>query len=287
MDKIYSGLQRVATDKGVIDLFYKNGMVENIQGVFQPNEFCLLHSAENSSAICKFNGKTKQFEPLIQAKKDLWGIRPLNIEQRCALDLLLREDIKLVTMTGPAGTGKTLMALACAMHQVFDEGIYSKILVSRPIIPLGKDIGFLPGTKDEKLIHWMQPVLDNLEILCEKVNGEGNGLSTMDWVLESKKLELEAVTYIRGRSLPKMYIIIDEAQNLTPHEVKTIITRAGKGTKIILTGDPSQIDHPRLTKDNNGLAYTVSRFKNQKLYGHIVLDKTERSELARIAAELM
>jgi len=286
-EELYKGIQTVASDKKMIDLFYKNGLIEGLDGKFKSNEFCLLHAEEDSSAICKFNGKNKKFEPLLQIKKDLWGLQPSNIEQRCAVDLLLRDDIHLVTMVGPAGTGKTLVALACGMHQVFDEGSYNKLLVSRPIVPLGKDIGYLPGTKEEKLLHWMQPIFDNLEILCEKINGQGNAQSTMDWILESKKLEMEAMTYVRGRSLPKMYMIIDEAQNLTPHEVKTIISRAGKGTKVILTGDPEQIDHPHLDRYNNGLTYTVSKFKNQRLYGHICLDKTERSDLARIAAEIL
>lgn len=286
-EELYSGLKKMEIEKKIIDLFYKNGMIETLEGDFRPNEFCLLQSPENSSAICRYNRGLRKFEPLIQINRDIWGVRPLNVEQRCAIDLLLREDIHLVTLIGPAGTGKTLIALSCGLQQVFDEGIYSKILVSRPIVPLGKDIGYLPGTKEEKLYHWMQPIYDNLEILCEKTNGEGNGKSTLEWIMNSKKIEMEAVTYIRGRSLPKMYMIIDEAQNLTPHEVKTIISRAGKGSKVILTGDPTQIDNPYLDEHSNGLTYTVSRFKNQKLYGHIRLDKTERSELAAIAAEIM
>ncbi len=209
------------------------------------------------------------------------------MEQKCAIDLLLRDDIHLVTLVGAAGTGKTLLALACGMKKVFDDNIYSRILVSRPIMPLGKDIGFLPGTKEEKLAHWMQPIYDNLEFLCSSSNGAANAVGTMQFIMESKKIEMEAVTYIRGRSLPKMYIIIDEAQNLTPHEVKTIISRAGKGTKVILTGDPSQIDNPYLDQDSNGLTYCVNRFKNHKIFGHVLLDKTERSALAAIAAELL
>ena len=203
------------------------------------------------------------------------------------MDLLLRDDIKLITLVGPAGTGKTLLALAAGLRKVFDEGIYSRILVSRPIVPLGKDIGYLPGTKDEKLTHWMQPIFDNLEFLCQSTSGEGNGVEAQKWIMESKKIEMEAVTYIRGRSLPKMYIIIDEAQNLTPHEVKTIISRAGKGTKVVLTGDPTQIDNPYLDKDSNGLTFTVGRFKDYPLFGHVFLQITERSELAALAAEVL
>ena len=286
-EHIYRGLREIDVAKKDIDLFFKDGNIESKEISLSPNEYCLLSSPEKSSAVCKYNVKNKRLEPLISFSKDIWGIHPLNIEQRCAIDLLLCDDIHLVTLIGPAGTGKTLMALACGMHKVFDDNAYNRILVSRPIVPLGKDIGYLPGTKDEKLYHWMQPIYDNLEFLCENTNGEGNGESTLEWIVESKKLEMEAVTYIRGRSLPKIYMIVDEAQNLTPHEVKTIISRAGHGTKVVLTGDPSQIDNPYLDKDSNGLTYAVSRFKDHSIFGHMYLDKTERSELAAVAADLM
>jgi PhoH-like ATPase len=285
--KIYKGIKTLQTEKKDIDLFYKNGSIEKPNEFFMPNEYCVLKSQERSSAICKFNFHLKKLEPLLEYKKNIWGVSPLNVEQRCAFDLLLRDDIKLVTLVGPAGSGKTLLALACGMKKTFDESVYSKILISRPIIPLGKDIGFLPGTKEEKLFHWMQPIYDNLEVLCRFSSGEMNDKSIYDWVLESKKIEMEAVTYIRGRTLPNLYMIIDEAQNLTPHEVKTIISRAGKGTKVILTGDPTQIDNPSLNQNTNGLSYVVSKFQNQKLFGHVYLDKTERSELAKIACDIM
>jgi len=285
--KIYKGIKIIEASKKEIDLFYKDGFISKKDVSFLPNEYCILKSPEKSSAICKYNPNSRRLEPLIEYKKGIWGIYPLNVEQRCSLDLLLRDEIKLVTLVGPAGTGKTLLALACGMKKVFDEAVYSKILVSRPIIPLGKDIGYLPGTKEEKLFHWMQPIYDNLEVLLGFTNGQDNAKSAFEWIMESNKLEMEAVTYIRGRTLPKIYMIIDEAQNLTPHEVKTIISRAGKGTKVILTGDPTQIDNPYLDQDSNGLTYTISRFQDQKMYGHIFLDKTERSELAKIAAEIM
>jgi len=286
-DEMYKGLRKIDVQKRDIDLFYKDGTLPMLEGGFRPNEYALLTSPENSSAVCKYSEKAKKLEPLLQISRDIWGIQPLNIEQRCAIDLLLRDDIHLVTLIGPAGTGKTLLALACGMRKVFDDAVYSRILVSRPIMPLGKDIGYLPGTKDEKLYHWMQPIYDNLEFLCSTTSGEGNGAATLEFIMESKKIEMEAVTYIRGRSLPKMYMIIDEAQNLTPHEVKTIISRAGKGTKVILTGDPTQIDNPYLDKDSNGLTYIVGKFKNHRIYGHMFLERTERSELASIAAEIL
>lgn len=286
-DNIYRGYRKLDVPKRDIDLFLKDGFLPiDIPDLF-PNEYCLLSSPEQSSAICKFNSVTKRLEPLLKLTKDIWGIQPLNAEQKCALDLLLRDDIKLVSMIGPAGTGKTLLALAAGLRKVFDEGTYTRILVSRPIVPLGKDIGYLPGTKEEKLFHWMQPIYDNLEFLCQSTSGEANGLETQKWIMESKKIEMEAVTYIRGRSLPKMYMIIDEAQNLTPHEVKTIISRAGKGTKVVLTGDATQIDNPYLDKDSNALTFTVGKFKQYPIFGHIFLDRTERSELAALAAEIL
>lgn len=287
LEKVYKGIRKLEVEKKDIDLFYKDGLIPDGNHGFYSNEYCLLSSGDQSSAICKYNKGKERLEPLLQPQKDIWGIRPLNLEQKCAMDLLLRDDIHLVTLAGPAGTGKTLLALACGMHKVFEEGGYNRILVSRPIIPLGKDIGYLPGTKEEKLYHWMQPIYDNLEYLCEITNGKGNGASSLEFLMESKKIEMEAVTYIRGRSLPKIYMIIDEAQNLTPHEMKTVISRAGYGTKVILTGDPTQIDNPYLNKNTNGLTYTISRFRDQNLFGHIVLDKTERSELASIAADIL
>ncbi len=286
-DKLYHGLRKIEVPKRDIDLFYKDGSLAAPARDFAPNEYCLLNCPEQSSALCKYNHQSKQLEPLLRLQRDIWGINPLNIEQKCALDLLLRDDIKLVTLVGQAGTGKTLLALAAGLKKVFDESIYSRILVSRPIIPLGKDIGYLPGSKEEKLYHWMQPIYDNLEYLCRSLDGHNTGHETQKWIMESKKIEMEAVTYIRGRSLPKMWMIIDEAQNLTPHEVKTIISRAGQGTKVVLTGDPTQIDNPYLDKDSNALTFTVGRFKDYPIFGHISLDRTERSELAAIAAEIL
>lgn len=282
---IYRGIRKLDISKHEVDTFYKDSSLSlpSLKDP-RPNEYFVMTSPEHSSAVGKYNSATKEIEPLVKMN-NIWGIKPRNVEQRCALDVLLRDDIKLVTLMGPAGTGKTLLALAVGLRKVFDEGVYSKILISRPIVPLGRDIGYLPGTKEEKLFNWMQPIYDNLEFLCESTGGETS--ETLKWVMDSKKIELEAVTYIRGRSLPKMYIIIDEAQNLTPHEVKTIISRAGEGTKVILTGDASQIDNPYLDENSNGLTYTVGKFSDYKIYGQLYLDKTERSELAAIAADLM
>lgn len=284
---LYRGYRKIDLDKVQIDLFFKDGHMAIEGEDFRPNEFCLMTSPEKSSAVARYNVEKKRLEPLLKVSQDIWGILPINLEQKCALDLLLRDDIKLVTLVGPAGTGKTLLTIAAAMRKVFDEGLYSRILVSRPIVPLGKDIGYLPGTKEEKLLHWMQPIYDNIQFLCSSAGSNDANQETQEYIMESGKIEMEAVTYIRGRSLPKMFIIIDEAQNLTPHEVKTIISRAGQGTKVVLTGDPSQIDNPYLDKDSNALTYTVGRFADYPIFGHMFLEKTERSELAALAAEVM
>lgn len=284
-ETMYRGMRKIELPKHEIDLFYKDSSLQLPDMDMRPNEYCIITSpAEHSSAVGKWDAVHQHLEPLIKYN-NLWGIKPRNVEQRCAIDLLLRDDIKLVTLIGQAGTGKTLLALAAGMRKVFDEGTYSRILVSRPVVPLGRDIGYLPGTKEEKLFNWMQPIFDNLEFLCDSTGSDAR--TTLNWVMESKKIEMEAVTYIRGRSLPKMFIIVDEAQNLTPHEVKTIISRAGEGTKVVLTGDPTQIDNPYLDKDSNGLSYTVGRFADQKIYGHLFLEKTERSELAALAADIL
>lgn len=283
-ESIYKGIRKVETSKHDVDMFYKDGAVSLPHLDCFPNEYCIMTSPEHSSAVGRYDSVKNVIEPLLKTP-NIWGLKPRNVEQRCAVDLLLRDEIKLVTLIGQAGTGKTLLALACGLRKVFDDGVYSRILVSRPVVPLGRDIGYLPGTKEEKLFNWMQPIYDNLEFLCDSSGHEAN--ETLRWVMESKKIEMEAVTYIRGRSLPKMFIIVDEAQNLTPHEVKTIISRAGEGTKVILTGDPTQIDNPYLDKDSNGLTYTIGRFSDQKIYGHVFLEKTERSELAAIAAEVL
>jgi PhoH-like ATPase len=231
------------------------------------------------------------------------GIGHKNREQQMLLDLLHDKSITCVSIIGKAGTGKTLLALAAALSQTEEDLTYRKILVARPIIPMGKDIGFLPGDKDEKLKLWMQPIFDNLEYIVNKdyeVNDYDVAKKTSDKMKEDKKrknwerilaesphIEMEALTYIRGRSIPKQFIIIDEAQNLTAHEVKTIVTRAGKGTKIIFAGDPDQIDNPYLDSVNNGLTYLTERMKGQKMFGTIKLEKTERSELAELASILL
>ena len=286
-DNLYRGFRKVELSKGEIDTFVTKGFVVLPGEDMIANEYVRFHCPEKSLAMGIYNPKKKRIEQVKGQTKEVWGIKPLNDEQECAMDMLMNDDIKLITMIGQAGTGKTLMALTVGLRKTFDEGVYNRILISRPIMPLGKDIGYLPGTKEEKMYHWMQPIYDNLEYICESTSGLGNASDTKQWIMESEKIEMEAVTFIRGRSLAHTYIIIDEAQNLTPHEVKTIVSRAGKGTKVILTGDPTQIDNPYLDKDSNALTYVVSRFKKEPIYGHIMFEKTERSQLAAIAAKVL
>jgi PhoH-like ATPase len=221
----------------------------------------------------------------------LWGLQPRNKEQVFAFDLLMDDEIKLVTLVGKAGTGKTLIAIAAGLQKATDEGRFNRLVVSRPIFPLGRDIGFLPGDVEEKLNPWMKPVFDNVEYLLD-VRREGahtrkGNAPRAQELIDQGLLEIEPLTYIRGRSIPNQYLIIDEAQNLTPHEIKTIITRAGEGTKVVLTGDPEQIDNPYIDATNNGLTYTVERFKEEAIAGHVTLIKGERSELAELAANLL
>ena len=204
-----------------------------------------------------------------------------------ALHLLMDPEIPLVTLVGKAGSGKTLLALAAALELTEKQNVYSRILVSRPIIPLGNDIGYLPGDKDEKLDVWMQPIYDNLEFLLRSDKRESSARRQIEEMKRNKKLEVEALTYIRGRTIPNQFVIVDEAQNLTPHEVKTIVSRCGEGTKIVLTGDPDQIDNPYLDASSNGLTNIVEHMKHLPLSGHITLMKSERSPLAAAAAEFL
>jgi PhoH-like ATPase len=213
------------------------------------------------------------------------GIRPLNEEQRAAFDLLLDDRVSLVSLVGKAGTGKTLLAIAAGLSKTLEEKAYGRVLVSRPVIPLGKDIGYLPGAKNEKLSHWMQPLFDNLEYILSVYKRPN--IRSVDQLMGTNAVEVEALSYIRGRSLPRQYIIVDEAQNLSPHEIKTIVSRAGEDSKVVLTGDPYQIDSPYLDASSNGLSFLVETFKGQDVFGHVTLTRSERSRLAELAAELL
>ena len=288
IDHIYNGFLEVYIQKEALDQFYATGEL-TVSEIFNhplyPNQFLIMKDAlgSKSSAVGMVDWEGKKVKKLVFDQERIWGIKARNVQQTMAIELLLREDINLVTMIGKAGTGKTLLALATALMQTEDLGKYHKLLVARPIVPLGKDIGYLPGEKGEKLRPWMQPIYDNLEYLFNtKKPGE------LDAILSGiNSIEVEALTYIRGRSIPEQFMIIDEAQNLTKHEIKTILTRVGERSKIILMGDPEQIDHPYLDEYNNGLTYVVEKFKGQQISGHVKLVKGERSMLAQLAANLL
>jgi PhoH-like ATPase len=250
------------------------------------NEFLILHEkGKEESVLARYDSESGQLNFVDKLHESVSGIKPLNIEQRMAIDLLLDDSIHIVTLVGKAGTGKTLLAIAAGLHRIFKDNHFNKVLISRPVIPFGKDIGYLPGSKEEKLSHWMQPLHDNMEFIMR--SHKFSNYKTSESLLQSEKIEVEALTYIRGRSLPHQYIIIDEAQNLSPQEIKTVVSRAGEGTKVILTGDPYQIVRPYLDSNSNGLTFLVEAFKGQGIYGHVLLEKSERSQLAELAAELL
>ncbi|MBM4764071.1 PhoH family protein [Bacillus sp. B15-48] len=290
INHLYSGFEEVFVETKFLNQFYEKGELkisDFSRRKFYPNQFILLKDnlGSSSSALCMVEKSREFIKKLVfdNEGKHIWGIRARNAQQIMAIELLLRDDLPLVTLTGKAGTGKTLLALATGLYQTEDLGRYKKLLVARPIVPVGKDLGFLPGEKQEKLRPWMQPIFDNLEYLFNtKKPGE------LDAILAGMgSIEVEALTYIRGRSIPEQFIIIDEAQNLTKHEIKTILTRVGEHSKIVLMGDPDQIDHPYLDAYNNGLTYVVEKFKDQKIAGHVQLVKGERSALAQLAADLL
>jgi len=291
IEELYSGLTKIILDDQSFDtlkLQKKLKYEEHDQPLYYNQCLIVERQAIPSDTIyCIYDKNEQLIRPIKYNNESIWGIKARNIEQRFAFDLLLNDKIKLVTLIGFAGTGKTLLALAVGLAKVLDENLYRKLLVSRPIIPLGKDLGYLPGDVYDKLKPYMQPISDNIEFLFKESNSGRDSSSELDNLIENGVIELEAVTYIRGRSIPEQFIIIDEAQNLTPHEIKTIVTRVGANTKIVFTGDPYQIDHPYLDSDSNGLSFLVERFKDQPLAGHITFRKGERSDLAQIAAEIL
>ena len=292
---LFKGWRELLLPKADVDEFSSKHTLALKAYTLHPNECAWIKqdSDPKKSMIGRFDGE-KMVLKQIKGRQEALGISPINLEQRFAYELLMDPSIKLVSLVGPAGTGKTLLALACGLEQIIgNEPLYEKMLVARPIIPLGKDIGYLPGTKDQKMNYWMQPIFDNLNFLLRnndqqfKIGKTYKRSEKIDYLLDSEIVEIEAITYIRGRSIPNQFLIIDEAQNLTPHEIKTIVSRAGEGTKIILTGDPEQIDNPYLDSNSNGLTFVAERLKSQEIIGHMFLSKSERSDLASIAAEVL
>lgn len=291
-DEMYTGHAEVVVPQEMIDQMYKektvsvNGSLSKDQ-TFYPNQFLMLVSADSPSitALTRYDGDS--LELLRDPRHDIWGIRPLNREQRYAVELLLDDSIPLVTLAGKAGTGKTILAIAAGLQKVVNDKLFRRLSIYRPVVPMGRDIGYLPGTEQEKLTPWMQPIFDNLEFLLNEGDRKNRGTSKLDYLIDSNVLDIKALTYIRGRSLPHQFIIVDEAQNLTPHEVKTIVTRVGHGTKLVLTGDPYQIDSPYLDSTSNGLTHVVERFRGEKMAAHVTLTKGERSPLAELASQIM
>lgn len=291
IDHLYDGKKVIEVDSSVINEFYVKGEIVFEGEHFFPNQFVVLQDSKNSNQFVfgEYTDSDKSIK-LCESRTDgVWGIFPRNLEQSLALEALLNDKISLVTLSGGAGTGKTLLAIAAGLSKATDEDKYQKLLVSRPTFPLGKDIGYLPGDLEEKLNPWMQPIYDNLELLLGgsgRVRQKRMSKSYQE-MINQDMLAIEPLTYIRGRSIPNQFFVVDEAQNLTPHEIKTILTRAGEATKIVLTGDPYQIDNPYLDTQNNGLTYVIERFKKDRLAAHVTLKKGERSPLASRAAELL
>lgn len=296
-DQLYTGVATVSVDAHLVDEFYANKKLVYPDGAkaFKPNQYVILKDSANPNhtAMGRFSKELECLVPVIKPAEGLWGIFPKNSEQAFAIDALLNDEIKLVSLVGKAGTGKTLLAIAAGLAKTVDEGVYHRLLVSRPVFPLGKDIGYLPGDIEEKLNPWMQPIYDNVDFLFGATGGAKGGASRRgagrgaQELMNQGLLQIEPLTYIRGRSIPQQYLIVDESQNLTPHEIKTIITRAGDGTKIVLTGDSFQIDNPYVDAANNGLVYLVERFKDEAISAHITLSRGERSKLSELASNLL
>lgn len=291
VDEQWTGVVEASVAPELISALYADGEVATSEAAaWYPNTFVVLRSSgdDGQTAMGRVKADRSGFRLVQRHKEGVWGVFARNKEQLFALDLLLDPEVQLVTLNGMAGTGKTLMAIAAGLRQTADQQRYRKMLVSRPIFPLGRDIGFLPGDVGEKLNPWMKPIFDNLEfLLSSRPDKRRSAQPEYQYLLDQKIVEVEPLTYIRGRSIPLQFLIIDEAQNLTPHEIKTVLTRAGEGTKVVLTGDPHQIDNPYVDELSNGLTYAVERFKGDGIAGHVSLRKGERSQLAELAAKML
>jgi PhoH-like ATPase len=285
---LYTGMIELSVSTEKMAAFRANGELEINGGKkYFPNEFCTLTDETNpkKAALTKVDAMGTKLVPIIDSREGIWGIKPRNREQHYAFDALLDDRIKLVTLMGKAGTGKTLMAMAAGLKRTVLDREFRRLVVARPTISMGKELGFLPGSLEEKLAPWMQPIHDALEMLSDLNMGHDHRRSGD--LMRSGAIVVEALSYIRGRSIANQFMVIDEAQNLTPLEAKTIITRCGSGTKIIFTGDPYQIDNPYVDSSSNGFNYIVSRFRDQAIAAHIELQKGERSELAELAANIL
>ena len=284
-EDLYEGYLELEVTAEQIDGFYKSKRLVSEKKLYA-NQYVIMKDAgnPNHSAIGRYSAADQAVVPLFAGAESIWGITARNVEQSFAMDCLLNDEILFVSLVGKAGTGKTLLAIAAGLHKTLDEGRFQRLLVSRPIFPMGRDIGYLPGDIEQKLNPWMQPIFDNVEFL---MGADKKAAGRAQELINQGMLNIEPLTYIRGRSIPKQYLIVDEAQNLTPHEIKTIITRAGSGTKVVLTGDVYQIDNPYVDSANSGLTYAVEKFKGHPISAHVTLTKGERSALAELAANIL
>lgn len=285
----YTGCYDLTVSKEQLEEFNSLGSLTLDNQKFRPNEFLILKDPDSGKTVGLGRSAphaNNVIVPLEYSNEEIVGLRPLNIEQTFVVEALLNDNIKLVTLSGNAGTGKTLLAVAAGLKKVLRDFSFNKVLVARPVMPMGKDIGYLPGDIDEKMKPWMQPIYDSIEFI-RTLDRRSRKPTLPANLAEIEELQVEPLTFIRGRSIPHQYMIIDEAQNLTPLEAKTIITRVGKNSKIILTGDPMQIDHPYMDNYSNGLSYVVGRFRDSKLAAHITLKKGERSPLAEEAVQVL
>jgi len=283
--QLYTGMEELHVTSEQMDLFFRdNRLAWSGDWKPYPNVFMVLKNPNEPSQSAVSRHTEGDLCPLNYLNAKCWGLRARNKEQKFALELLLDDAVRVVTLVGTAGTGKTLLALAVGLEKVLEQGAYSRLLITRPVIPMGNDLGYLPGSKEEKLRPWMQPIYDNLEFLFRN-SSEAFGL--LEDLTRRGFVEMEALTYIRGRSIPGQFIVCDEAQNLSPNMIKTLVTRVGQGSKIVFTGDPEQIDHPYLDASSNGLTYLVERLKNESTTGHITLFKGERSQVAEMGARLL
>ena len=289
-DELYTGFVTHAVDDQIIDRYYDGEDItideDEVSQMWYPNQYVMMvsNANEKKSALARFKNHFTPLDKIENKNIPDWGIDSRNKEQAFAIDMLMDPNVKIVSLIGRAGSGKTLLAIAAGLQQTIglrtDENHYSRLIVSRPVQPLGKDIGFLPGTMEEKMLPWLMPIQDNLKFLM-------GDRANMQMYMEKGKIEIEALTYIRGRSIANAFIVIDEAQNLTKHEIKTIITRIGEGTKIVLTGDIEQIDNVYVNETSNGLAHAVENFKQYPISGHVTFTKGERSELATLASKVL
>lgn len=303
-DHLYSGQTEMSLPQEEVDAFYRDKAMEPPVGIpMFPNQFAVLTSSQSGSSSALARRVNGRLGPLgARSQGDCFGLKARNKEQLFALDLLMDQSVKIVTLAGEAGTGKTLLALAAGLEQVVEQGRYNKLLVTRPVVPLhGQELGFLPGDKQEKIRPWMQPIYDNLEFLFHLARSDDEpprrgknphhshdrrSMGIAEYLTFTGQMEIEALTYIRGRSIPRRFIIVDEAQNCTAHAVKTLLTRVGEGSKIVFTGDVEQIDHPYLDSASNGLTRLVEKIKGSEVSGHVTLLKGERSEVAELGAGL-